>query len=305
MATLTLPPLVAPSPAESPRPKAPATRREATADPTTDSLQLFLADVRRHPLLTPYEEIALAKRIEAGDRTARDKMIQANLRLVVAIARRYQGQGLSLSDLIQEGVLGLMRAVEKFDWRRGHKFSTYATWWIRQAVGRGIANKARAIRLPVYVVQREQRIARAERVLVHKLGREPTDEEVAFEARMPVDEVLMARDVPRATVSIDRPLSDDDGATVGDTLAAVDGDPEEEVGASMRVEALRRALENLPERQRRVLLLRFGLDGEGPMTLEKVGEVVGLSGERVRQIERDALARLAAAREMAEAADAA
>jgi RNA polymerase primary sigma factor len=305
MATLAVPHLVEPSSAQEPRELSPAPRREATADPTTDALQLFLADVRRHPLLTPYEEVALAKRIEAGDRNARDKMIQANLRLVVAIARRYQGQGLSLSDLIQEGVLGLMRAVEKFDWRRGHKFSTYATWWIRQAVGRGIANKARAIRLPVYVVQREQRIARAERQLVHKLGREPTEEEVAHEARMDVDEVAMARDIPRASVSIDRPLSEDDGATVGDTLAAVDSDPADEVGASMRVEALRRALAGLPERQRQVLLLRFGLDGEGPMTLEKVGEIVGLSGERVRQIERDALARLAAAREIAEAADAA
>ncbi|MEW6583468.1 MAG: sigma-70 family RNA polymerase sigma factor [Actinomycetota bacterium] len=305
MATLTVPHLVGTPSDDEPGLDAPAARRDASADPSTDALQLFLADVRRHPLLTPYEEVALAKRIEAGDRAARDRMIQANLRLVVAIARRYQGQGLSLSDLIQEGVLGLMRAVEKFDWRRGHKFSTYATWWIRQAVGRGIANKARAIRLPVYVVQREQRINRAERVLLHRLGRTPTDEEVAAEARMELEEVAMARDVPRASVSIDRPLSDDDGATVGDTIAAPDGDPEEEVGASLRVEALRRAMRGLSDRQRQVLLLRFGLEGEGPMTLEKVGEVVGLSGERVRQIERDALTRLAAAREIADTADAA
>jgi RNA polymerase primary sigma factor len=275
------------------------------ADPITDALQLFLCEVRRHPLLTAGQEIELAKRIEAGDQEARDRMIEANLRLVVSIARRYQGQGLALLDLIQEGVLGLIRAVEKFDWRRGHKFSTYATWWIRQAVGRGVANKARAIRLPVYLVQREQRISRVERELAHLLGRDPSDEEIAARAGLPLADVAAVRSAPRAAMSIDRPVGDDEGATLGDLLAAPEGGPEAEVEEGLRADALRRAIDALPSRQRDIVLLRYGIGGAEPMTLEQVGKIVGLSGERVRQIERDALARLARTREMAPFADAA
>lgn len=285
--------------------RSPGTRVRIAADPTVDALHLFLSQVRRHPLLTGAEEIQLAKRIEAGDRDARDRMIEANLRLVVSIARRYQGQGLALLDLIQEGVLGLIRAVERFDWRRGHKFSTYATWWIRQAVGRGVANKARAIRLPVYLVQREQRIARVERDLAHRLGRDPTDDEIATRAGLPVAEVAAARTAPRAAVSIDRPVGDEDGATFGDLLASPDGGPEAEVEEGLRATALRRAIDGLPARQRDIVLLRYGIGGADPMTLDQVGRVVGLSGERVRQIERDALARLARTREMAPFAHAA
>jgi RNA polymerase primary sigma factor len=283
-----------------------ADERDTTpAGETTDALRLFLAEVRRHPLLSAREEVALARRIEAGDREARDRMIEANLRLVVAIARRHQGSGLPLLDLIQEGVLGLIRAVERFDWRRGHKFSTYATWWIRQSVGRASAGTARSIRLPVDVVQREQRIERAEDRLAHRLGREPTDEEVAAEADLRPDDVAAARRVPHAAISIDRPLLEEEGATLGDVLASPDEGPDEKVELGLRADALRRALDRLPERQRDVVRLRYGIGGSEPMTLQQVGERLGVSGERVCQIERDALARLAASREMAAVADAA
>jgi RNA polymerase primary sigma factor len=270
-----------------------------------DALQTFLSDVRRYPLLTAQQELRLAKRIEQGDREARDLMIQANLRLVVAIARHYQGQGLSLLDLIQEGVLGLIRAVEKFDWRRGNKFSTYSTWWIRQAVGRGLHNKSRTIRLPVYLAQRERRVLRAERELAGRLGREPTDAEVGEEAAASLAEVSAVREMARASVSIDRPLVEDEGATFGDLIPAPDPEPDVLVMAGLRNEAVRRALDNLAPRQRTVLCLRFGIGERAPLTLEQVGAVIGLSGERVRQIERDALSRLAATREMAPFRDAA
>jgi RNA polymerase primary sigma factor len=278
---------------------------QLTSDPTVDALQLFLSQVRARPLLTAAEEIALAKRIEAGDLGARDRMIESNLRLVVSIARRYQNQGLALLDLIQEGIIGLIRAVEKFDWRRGYKFSTYATWWIRQAVGRGVANTARTIRLPVYLAQREQRIERTARDLAHRLGRDPTDEEIAARAGMPLAEVSAVRTCARAGVSMDRPVGDDDAATLGDLLPSPEPGPAEKVECELRAEALRRAINALPQRQRDVVLLRYGIGGRDPMTLDQVGREVGLSGERVRQIERDALARLAQTREMAPFADAA
>src|ERR687884_205068 len=186
---------------------------------TTDALQLFLNEAGRYPLLTAQEEVELAKRIERGDKAAKDRMVNSNLRLVVSIAKKYQGHGLSLLDLIQEGIIGLIRAVEKFDWRRGYKFSTYATWWIRQAVQRGVANKSREIRIPVHIVEREQKIARAERQLAPRLGRQPTDDEVAKEAKLPVKQVREVRQAARAVTSIDKPIGTENGGTLGDLVA--------------------------------------------------------------------------------------
>src|SRR6476661_3574511 len=196
---------------------------------TTDSLQLFLNEAGRYPLLTAAEEVELAKRIERGDMAAKDRMINCNLRLVVSIAKRYQTQGITLGDLVQEGVLGLIRAAEKFDWRKGFKFSTYATWWIRQAVQRGVANKARTIRIPVHIVEREQKISRAERELVAKLERAPTDEEIAEKAKLPIKQVREVRAAARAVASLDRPVGEDDSATFGDLFASDEKSPDEQV----------------------------------------------------------------------------
>src|SRR5256885_7496434 len=207
---------------------------------TTDALQLFLNEAGRWPLLTKEEEIALAKRIERGDAEAKERMINSNLRLVVSIAKRYQGHGLSLLDLIQEGIIGLIRAVEKFDWRRGFKFSTYATWWIRQAVQRGVANKARTIRIPVHIVEREQKIARAERTLAPKLGRQPTDEEIAQQAKLPLKQLREVREAARAITSLDRPVGTDSDAAFGDLLASEQETPEEELTVSLEQEVLHR-----------------------------------------------------------------
>ncbi len=264
---------------------------------TTDALQLFLNEVGRHKLLTADEEVALATRIERGDAAAKEQMVNANLRLVVSIAKRYQGHGLSLLDLIQEGIIGLIRAVEKFDWRKGFKFSTYATWWIRQAVQRGVANKSRTIRIPVHIVEREQRIARAERELVAKLGREPTDQEVAKAARLSVKQVREVRAAARAVTSLDKPVGDE-GTALGDLFASEQETPEEKIDVSLREEALRQALDDLPDRARDVLRLRYGLGGQDPRSLESIGRALGLTRERVRQIEQDALARLAVSREL-------
>ena len=268
------------------------------ASSTTDALQLFLNEVGRHKLLTADEEVALAKRIERGDEQAKEQMVNANLRLVVSIAKRYQGHGLSLLDLIQEGIIGLIRAVEKFDWRKGFKFSTYATWWIRQAVQRGVANKSRTIRIPVHIVEREQRIARAERELVVKLGRDPTDQEIAKAARLSVKQVREVRAAARAVTSLDKPVGDDDGTALGELFAGESDMPEEEIDVSLREEALRQALDDLPDRARDVLRLRYGLGGEDPQSLESIGRDLGLTRERVRQIEQEALSRLAVSREL-------
>src|SRR5437660_8202618 len=215
---------------------------------TTDALQLFLNEAGRYKLLTAAEEVELAKRIERGDRAAKDLMINSNLRLVVSIAKKYQGHGLSLLDLIQEGIIGLIRAVEKFDWRRGYKFSTYATWWIRQAVQRGVANKARTIRIPVHIVEREQKIARAERDLVVKLGRPPEDAEVAKAAKLPLKQVREVREAARAVTSLDRPIGDENESAFGDLFAGETAPPEEEVQVSLAEDALRRAVAALPDR---------------------------------------------------------
>jgi RNA polymerase primary sigma factor len=269
------------------------------ATATTDSLQLFLNEAAQYPLLTAAEEVELAKRVERGDREAKDRMINSNLRLVVSIAKKYQGHGVSLLDLIQEGVIGLIRAVEKFDWRKGFKFSTYATWWIRQAVQRGVANKARTIRIPVHIVEREQRIARAERELAAQHGRPPTDEEVAKKTRLSVAQVRDVRKAPRAVTSLDKPLGAENEGTLTELVPAEGAGPEEELDVSLREQALRSALAELPERQREVLKLRYGLNGdENPKSLEEIGRRLGLTRERVRQIETSALEQLAVAREL-------
>jgi RNA polymerase primary sigma factor len=271
---------------------------DALADSTTDALQLFLNEVRRWPLLTAEEEVELSKRIEQGDAAAKERMINSNLRLVVSLAKKYQGQDLPLLDLIQEGILGLIRATEKFDWRRGYKFSTYATFWIRQAIQRGIANKARTIRIPVHIGQRERKVARAERELHAKLGRPPTDEEVAKAAELTVEDIEELRDSARTVTSLDRPIGDDSDAAFAEVLPSDAPDPEEEVEVSLRSEALHRALDQLPDREREVVKLRFGVNGDDPTPLRETGRRMGLSPERVRQIEGKALKRLAATREM-------
>jgi RNA polymerase primary sigma factor len=270
------------------------------AHATTDALQLFLNEAGRYKLLTAEEEVELAKRIERGDKGAKDLMINSNLRLVVSIAKRYQGHGLSLLDLIQEGIIGLIRAVEKFDYRKGFKFSTYATWWIRQAVQRGVANKSRTIRIPVHIVEREQKIARAERELVVKLGRQPTDRELAEAAKLPLKQVREVKSAARAVTSLDKPIGDDDTGTYGDLFASEQVDTDEKVEVSLREETLRKALAELPERERVVLKLRYGLDGgREPMSLEAIGRELGITRERVRQIEANALETLAMLREVA------
>src|SRR5213595_1417479 len=228
---------------------------ETVAAMTTDSLQLFLNEAGRYPLLTAAEEVELAKRIERGDPQAKDRMINSNLRLVVSIAKKYQGHGLSLLDLIQEGIIGLIRAVEKFDWRRGYKFSTYATWWIRQAVQRGVANKSRTIRIPVHIVEREQKIVRAERELVAELERQPTDEEIAKRAKLPIKQVREVRKAARAVTSLDKPIGAESGAAYGDLLPSEQAAVEEEVEVGLREETLRRAVEGLSEREQEILNL--------------------------------------------------
>jgi RNA polymerase primary sigma factor len=266
---------------------------------TTDALQLFLNEAGRWPLLTKEEEIELAKLIERGDAEAKERMINSNLRLVVSIAKRYQGHGLSLLDLIQEGIIGLIRAVEKFDWRRGFKFSTYATWWIRQAVQRGVANKARTIRIPVHIADREQKIARAERALAPKLGRQPTDEEIAKQAKLPLKQLREVRQAARAITSLDRPIGSENDAALGDLFASDQAQPEEELTVSLEQEVLRRAVAQLPDREREVVKRRYGLNGDrDPASLEAIGRELGLTRERVRQIEANALEHLAVNREV-------
>jgi RNA polymerase primary sigma factor len=266
---------------------------------TTDALQLFLNEAGRWPLLTKEEEIELAKLIERGDEQAKERMINSNLRLVVSIAKRYQGHGLSLLDLIQEGIIGLIRAVEKFDWRRGFKFSTYATWWIRQAVQRGVANKSRTIRLPVHIADREQKMARAERLLAPKLGRQPTEEEIAKQAKLPLKQVREVRHAARAITSLDKPLGADNEGRFGDLFASEGSEPEEELTVSLEEDVLRRAVAQLPEREREVVKRRYGLNGErDPASLSTIGRELGLTRERVRQIEASALEQLAVNREI-------
>jgi len=269
------------------------------AESTTDALQLFLNEMGKYKLLTAEEEVELAKRIERGDKEAKDLMVNSNLRLVVSIAKKYQGHGLSLLDLIQEGIIGLIRAVEKFDWRKGFKFSTYATWWIRQAVQRGVANKAREIRIPVHIVDRERKIARAERELTLRLGRPPEEEEVAKAAKLPLKQVREVREAARAVTSLDRPIGEEGESSFGDLVAGDAPTPEETLHVSLEEDILRRAVESLPEREQAVLKMRYGLNGDAdPKSLEEIGRQMGLTRERVRQLEAAALARLAVNREI-------
>jgi RNA polymerase primary sigma factor len=273
-------------------------RNGELAAATTDALQLFLNEIRRYPLLTAEEEVELAKRIEQGDLEAKERMINSNLRLVVSIAKKYQGQELSLLDLIQEGIFGLIRAAEKFDWRKGYKFSTYATFWIRQAIQRGLANKARTIRIPVHIGQRERKIARAERELLAKLGREPSDEEIARLAELPLTQVQEVRDAARTVTSLDRPVGEEGETALGDLLEGGQPPVDEEVEVSLSEQLLRRTIEELPEPERNVIRLRYGINGDDPQPLRETGRRLGLSAERVRQLESKALKRLATRREL-------
>jgi RNA polymerase primary sigma factor len=273
-------------------------RNGELAAATTDALQLFLNEIRRYPLLTAADEVELSKRIEQGDLDAKERMINSNLRLVVSIAKKYQGQELSLLDLIQEGILGLIRAAEKFDWRKGYKFSTYATFWIRQAIQRGLANRSRTIRIPVHIGQRERKIVRAERELSAKLGRDPTDEEVARAAELSPDQVEEVRDAARTVTSLDRPLGDDGDTAFGDLLEGGAPPVHQEVEVSLSEQVLRRTIEELPDMERDVIRLRFGFEDDEPQPLRETGRRLGLSAERVRQIESRALKRLAMRREL-------
>jgi RNA polymerase primary sigma factor len=262
-------------------------------DMTTDSLQLFLKDIGKVRLLTAQEEVELAKRIERGDLDAKQKMVESNLRLVVSIAKNYRNQGLPFLDLIQEGTLGLVRAAEKFDYRKGFKFSTYATWWIRQAIARALADKARTIRIPVHVVEKLNKIGRAERKLVTELGREPTADEIAEVTGIEPEEVEQIKRSAQAPVSLEKPVGDEEESEFGQFIADEKAEsPFDRAADLLTKEALREALENLSYRERRVLELRYGLGGEHPRTLDEVGRTFNVTRERIRQIENQSLKKL-------------
>ena len=269
------------------------TALDVKPDMTTDSLLLFLKDIGKVRLLTAQEEVDLARRIERGDLDAKQKMVESNLRLVVSIAKNYRNQGLPFLDLIQEGTLGLVRAAEKFDHRKGFKFSTYATWWIRQAIARALADKARTIRIPVHVVEKLNKIGRAERKLVTELGREPTPEEIADVAGIEPDEVDSIKRSAQAPVSLEKPVGDEEESEFGQFIADERAEsPYERAAEILTQEALREALENLSYRERRVLELRYGLGGEHPRTLDEVGRTFNVTRERIRQIENQSLEKL-------------
>jgi RNA polymerase primary sigma factor len=262
---------------------------------STDSLQLFLKDIGKVDLLTAAQEVELAKRIERGDHGAKQEMVEANLRLVVSIAKRYRNQGLPFLDLIQEGTIGLVRAAEKFDWRKGYKFSTYATWWIRQAVARALADKARTIRMPVHVVEKLNKIVRTERKLRAELCREPTPLEIALDLDLPVDEVEQIMRSAQTPVSLEKPVGDEEESEFGHFLTDENVPlPDEAAEVTMRAETLKKILGTLSHRERRVLELRYGLDGEHPRTLDEVGRTFNVTRERIRQIENQSLKKLRA-----------
>ncbi len=268
---------------------------EETSEVSTDALQLFLKDVGRVDLLTAAQEVELAKRIERGDHRAKQEMVEANLRLVVSIAKRYRNQGLPFLDLIQEGTIGLVRAAEKFDHRKGFKFSTYATWWIRQAVARALADKARTIRMPVHVVEKLNKIVRSERKLRAELGREPSAAEIGKELDLQPDEVEQIRRTAQAPVSLEKPVGDEEESEFGHFITDESAQlPDEAAEVSLRRETLVRILETLSHRERRVLELRYGLNGEHPRTLDEVGRTFNVTRERIRQIENQSLKKLRA-----------
>ncbi|HEX2129485.1 MAG TPA: sigma-70 family RNA polymerase sigma factor [Solirubrobacterales bacterium] len=282
-----------------------AYRNHTLAEATTDAMQLFLREAGRYPLLTKDEEVELAQAIERGDLGAKDRLINSNLRLVVANAKRYQNLGLPLLDLIQEGILGLIRAAEKFDWRKGFKFSTYATFWIRQALQRAVDAHARTIRIPTSLAQLERKVAQAQREFEARVGQPPTDDELAAAADVPLQEIGRLREAPRAVTSLDRPVGEQQDTTLGELIPHEGESVEEEVNVSLRSEAIERALKSLPERERRVVKLRYGINGDDPTTTEAIANELRISPTRVRQLELAALERLAAEREMQELAAAA
>jgi RNA polymerase primary sigma factor len=280
--------------------EAEAAEEEPTSQPdvaevSTDSLQLFLKDIGKVPLLTAAQEVELSKRIERGDHRAKQQMVEANLRLVVSIAKNYRNQGLPFLDLIQEGTIGLVRAAEKFDYRKGFKFSTYATWWIRQAVARALADKARTIRMPVHVVEKLNKIGRVERKLLAELGHDPTADEIARELEIDREEVEQIRRSAQAPISLEKPVGDEEESEFGHFLADQSASaPDEAAETTLRKETLKRILCALSPRERRVLELRYGLDGQHPRTLDEVGRTFNVTRERVRQIENQSLKKLQA-----------
>jgi RNA polymerase primary sigma factor len=270
-----------------------APKLDLTVEPSLDSLRLYLREIGKVPLLTADQEVYLAKRIERGDMGAKTQMIEANLRLVVSIAKGYLGRGLSFLDLIQEGSLGLIRAVEKFDYRKGYKFSTYATWWIRQAVTRAIADKARTIRIPVHMVEKLNKVVHIERQLVQRLGREPRPEEIAEELEMTTEEVREILRMAQHPVSLEKPIGEEEDSELGDFVEDENTDtPDEAASLTLRRSDIQNALNALPERERQVIELRFGLTGGQPCTLEEVGKAFGVTRERIRQIENNTLKKL-------------
>jgi RNA polymerase primary sigma factor len=268
---------------------------DLTVEPSLDSLRLYLRAIGRVSLLTAEQEVTLARRIERGDMLAKQQMIEANLRLVVSIAKSYLGRGLTFLDLIQEGSMGLIRAVEKFDYRRGYKFSTYATWWIRQAVTRAIADKGRTIRIPVHMVEKLNKVVHVERQLIQQLGREPTPDEIAAELETTVREVRDVLRMAQQPISLEKPVGEEDDSALGDFVEDQTAEsPFEQAAERLRRENLRRALAALPEREREVIEMRFGLTGERPYTLEEVGRAFNVTRERIRQIENHTLKKLEA-----------
>jgi RNA polymerase primary sigma factor len=266
---------------------------DLSVEPSLDSLRLYLREIGKVPLLTADQEVYLAKRIERGDMGAKTHMIEANLRLVVSIAKSYLGRGLSFLDLIQEGSLGLIRAVEKFDYRKGYKFSTYATWWIRQAVTRAIADKARTIRIPVHMVEKLNKVVHIERQLVQRLGREPQPDEIAHELEMTTEEVREILRMAQLPVSLEKPIGEEEESELGDFVQDEQAEsPFDTASVQLRREDIEKALDSLPERERKVIELRFGLTGAQPCTLEEVGRAFGVTRERIRQIENNTLKRL-------------
>lgn len=280
-------------------------RNGELAEATTDALQLFFNEVRRHPLLSKVEEIELAQAVERGDLAAKERLINSNLRLVVSNARRYMRQDLNLLDLIQEGILGLIRATEKFDWRKGYKFSTYATFWIRQAIQRALENKERTIRIPNQVAQRERKVMRIERELATKLGRDPNTEEVAKAAELEPAQVEEVRELTRVVTSLDRPVGEEDAASLAEFIPDERSGPAEDLAMSLRDEAVHRAVAELPEPERQVIRLRYGINGDDPTPVRETSRRLNLKQPEVKELEARALRRLAELREVEALHDAA